>query len=63
MMAGTSTLLRGDPSYASLAIEVSGGNPIVQADVEQLRTVFLNLLLNAAQPSGGTVVTVTLPMQ
>jgi len=54
LMAGTAALLRRDPSYASLAIDVSGGNPIVQADVEQLRTVFLNLLLNAAQACGAS---------
>jgi two-component system CheB/CheR fusion protein len=49
LLANTSELLRRDPVYASLSIELTGGNPVVQADVEQLRTVFLNLLLNAAQ--------------
>jgi two-component system sensor histidine kinase AtoS len=54
MMEDTSALLRRDPAYAGLAIETSGTNPVVQADVEQLRVVFLNLLLNAAQASGAS---------
>lgn len=54
LVEGTSALLRRDPNCAQLAIELSGDNPIVQADIEQLRTVFLNLLLNAAQASGST---------
>ena len=54
LMAATAALLRRDPSYASLAVEVAGSNPIVQADAEQLRTVFLNLLLNAAQACGAS---------
>jgi PAS domain S-box-containing protein len=52
LMESTSALLRRDPANASLTIELSGANPVVQADVEQLRVVFLNLLLNAAQASG-----------
>ena len=47
-------LLRRDPAYANVAIALSGGNPVVQGDVEQLRTVFLNLLINAAQASGAS---------
>ena len=54
LIEGTSALLRRDPTCAQLAIDLSGDNPIVQADIEQLRTVFLNLLLNAAQASGST---------
>jgi len=54
MMENTSALLRRDPTYASLSIHLSGTNPVVQADVEQLRTVFLKLLLNAAQATGAT---------
>ena len=54
MMENTSALIRRDPTYASLSIDLSGGNPVVQADVEQLRTVFLNLLLNAAQATGAS---------
>jgi PAS domain S-box-containing protein len=54
LLESTAALLRKDPTYSSLQIEISGGNPIVQADIEQLRTVFLNLLLNAAQASGAS---------
>ncbi len=52
LLENTSGLLRRDPAYANLSTELTGSNPVVQADVEQLRTVFLNLLLNAAQATG-----------
>ena len=54
LLESTAALLRKDPTHSSLQIEISGSNPIVQADVEQLQTVFLNLLLNAAQASGAS---------
>ena len=47
------TLLRKDPAQAAMAITVSGANPVVSVDAEQMGTVFLNLLLNAAQAAGG----------
>jgi two-component system CheB/CheR fusion protein len=53
VMDSTLALVRRDPAYAGLSIALSGANPVVQADGEQLRTVFLNLLLNAAQATGG----------
>jgi len=46
--------LRRDPAQHALQIEVAGANPVVEADADQLRTVFLNLLLNAAQAQGST---------
>jgi PAS domain S-box-containing protein len=46
--------LRRDPAQQGLTVDVTGPNPIVQADAHQLRTVFLNLLLNAAQAQGST---------
>ena len=52
LLESTSALVRRDPAYANLAIDVTGNSPVVQADAEQLRTVFLNLLLNAAQAAG-----------
>jgi signal transduction histidine kinase len=55
LLESTSALLRRDPAYANLAIELSGARPVVQADVEQLRVVFLNLMLNAAQVTGASV--------
>jgi PAS domain S-box-containing protein len=47
-------LVRRDPAHTSLGITVSGSRPLVPLDVEQLKTVFLNLLLNAAQATGAT---------
>jgi PAS domain S-box-containing protein len=49
----TVELLRRDPACAKVEVEVRGGDPAVTADAEQLQTVFLNLLLNAAQASSG----------
>lgn len=54
LLENTAGLLRRDPAYSDLRVELSGGNPVVRADVEQLRTVFLNLLINAAQAGGAT---------
>src|SRR6185436_8627252 len=48
----TAGLLAKDAAHASATITVSGDRPVIRADREQLRTVFLNLLLNAAQASG-----------
>ena len=57
LIADTVALLRRDPAQQRLGVEVTGQDPVVQADADQLRTVFLNLLLNAAQAQGsvGTV--------
>ena len=52
LLESTAALLRKDPAHASVGVTVSGARPIVSVDVEQMRTVFLNLLLNAAQASG-----------
>jgi two-component system, NtrC family, sensor histidine kinase HydH len=48
----TAALLRKDPAHAGVNVRVSGDRPVLQVDAEQLQTVFLNLLLNAAQASG-----------
>ena len=52
LLESTVALLRRDPAQAALEIDIAGANPVVQADAEQLRTVFLNLLINAAQAQG-----------
>jgi PAS domain S-box-containing protein len=52
LVESTVGLMRKDPAQAGLVVQVSGDNPIVQADAEQLRIVLLNLLLNAAQANG-----------
>ena len=54
LIESTASLVRRDPAYASLGIAVSGAKPVVPLDVDQMRTVFLNLLLNAAQASGAS---------
>jgi len=52
LVESTVGLMRKDPAQAGLVVQVSGDNPVVQADAEQLRIVLLNLLLNAAQANG-----------
>ena len=52
LLEGTVALLRKDPAFAAVNVAIQGDRPVVQADAEQLQTVFLNLLLNAAQASG-----------
>jgi len=52
LVENTAALLRRDPAHASVTIAVTGANPVVQLDIDQMRTVFLNLLLNAAQATG-----------
>ena len=57
LVENTVALMRKDPAQDGLIVQISGDRPIVQADVEQLKTAFLNLLLNAAQAGGhrGTI--------
>jgi PAS domain S-box-containing protein len=52
LIENTAALMRKDPAHGSVVIAVSGANPVVPLDVDQMRTVFLNLLLNAAQATG-----------
>ncbi len=52
LVEGTAALLRKDPAYATVDVQITGARPTIQADAEQLQVVFLNLLLNAAQASG-----------
>jgi PAS domain S-box-containing protein len=52
LVEGTAALLKKDPSHSAVDVLIAGDRPTVQADAEQLQTVFLNLLLNAAQASG-----------
>jgi PAS domain S-box-containing protein len=54
LIEDTAALVRKDPAHAGVRLTVSGANPIVQLDVEQLRIVFLNLLLNAVQAGGAS---------
>jgi PAS domain S-box-containing protein len=52
LLRDTVAMLRRDPAQADIAIDITGNNLLVPADAEQLRIVFLNLLLNAAQAQG-----------
>ncbi len=46
-------LLKKDPGLAGVEVHVHGDSPTILADAEQLRRVFLNLLINAGQAMGG----------
>ena len=52
LLEDTAALLKKDAAHSTVDVTMTGDRPIVQADPEQLQTVFLNLLLNAAQASG-----------
>jgi PAS domain S-box-containing protein len=63
LLEETAGLLAKDAAHAGASITVTGDRPVIRADREQLRTVFLNLLLNAAQASGSaTEVRVTISL-
>ncbi|HSL24552.1 MAG TPA: PAS domain S-box protein [Vicinamibacterales bacterium] len=53
LLASTVELLKKDPAFARIETSLGGEDPVVEADTEQLQTVFMNLLLNAAQAVGG----------
>jgi len=53
-LEATASLLRRDPQAAGMAIRLPDADATVLADPEQLRPVFLNVLLNAAQAQHGT---------
>ena len=62
LLEGTAALLRKDPAHAAAHVEITGDQPVIQADAEQLQIVLLNLLLNATQATnaeGRVRVTVT----
>ncbi len=52
-ISSTIELLRRDPAFAAIEVQVTGGDMIVQADREQLQLVFQNIFINAAQAMGG----------
>jgi PAS domain S-box-containing protein len=54
LLGDIATLVKRDPEFAPLAVNVDGAEVVIAADREQLQTVFLNLMLNAAQAAGGT---------
>jgi len=44
----TAALLAGDPSAQHVHVEIGGSSPVLLADPEMLKIVFLNLLINGA---------------
>jgi PAS domain S-box-containing protein len=53
LVAGTISLLREDPRFAEVDIEVAVEDGEVAGDLEQLKLVLLNLLINGAQAMSG----------
>ncbi|HVB38493.1 MAG TPA: PAS domain S-box protein, partial [Vicinamibacterales bacterium] len=46
-------LLKQDPDYAGVEVEIAGDAAVLQGDADFLRAVFLNLVLNASQAMQG----------
>jgi signal transduction histidine kinase len=53
LIDATIVLLKRDPVFARVVVQVHGGEEILDADPELLQIVFSNLLLNAAQAMNG----------
>jgi PAS domain S-box-containing protein len=53
LVAGTISLLREDPRFVDVALDVAIGDATLLGDLEQLKLVLLNLLINAAQAMQG----------
>jgi PAS domain S-box-containing protein len=53
LVAGTATLLSGDPALKQVDVKVEGSAPPLMADAELLRIVFVNLMVNAAHAMQG----------
>lgn len=53
MLESTTTLLKRDPALTGVTLDITGAPPPVYGDGEQLRVVFQNLIINAAQAMGG----------
>jgi PAS domain S-box-containing protein len=53
LVAATADLLRRDPAFEHMAVEVAGSVPPVDVDPELLKIVFVNLLMNSAHATAG----------
>ena len=53
LLESTGRLLKRDPSLTEVTLEIRGTPPAVRGDAEQLRVVFQNLIINAAQAMNG----------
>jgi PAS domain S-box-containing protein len=53
LLSDTIGLIRRDPTFAAIDVQVEGSSGVVQADPSQLQLVFQNVLMNAAQAMNG----------
>jgi PAS domain S-box-containing protein len=53
ILESTTVLLKRDPALAEVTLDIHGSPPPIAGDGEQLRVVFQNLIINAAQAMGG----------
>jgi two-component system, LuxR family, sensor kinase FixL len=53
VVAATGALLGEDAAYSAVRVAVTGAAPLVLADVELLKIIFINLLINGAQAMKG----------
>jgi two-component system sensor histidine kinase PilS (NtrC family) len=53
LVAATAELLKADPALSGIHVDIEGSAPIVVADPELLKIVFLNLLINGAHAMQG----------
>jgi len=53
VLSATIDLLRGDDAHAGVRVTIAGDAPPIDADVELLKIVFLNLFINSAQAMKG----------
>lgn len=53
LVAATADLLSGDPAFRDVRVEIEGVAPLLAADAELLKIVFLNLLVNGAHAMQG----------
>jgi PAS domain S-box-containing protein len=54
LVTSTADMIKRDPGLSHLQIDVAGPDAVVHADGEQLRIVFQNILMNAAQAMDGS---------
>jgi two-component system, LuxR family, sensor kinase FixL len=60
ILTATATLVGQDAAHRAIRVAITGDVPVVMADAELLRIVFLNLFLNSAHAMGGVgVITVS----
>ena len=64
LLSNTIDLIRRDPIFTAIDVQIDGSNGLVQADPAQLQLVFQNVLINAAQAMNGrgsVTVTIAVP--